>query len=571
MRLLSNLKLQYKVLTIAILPVLLMCVISIVINNTVVKDKLLETTKWELRATAKSVLAAYDQNTGDYFENAVGDLWKGSYNVSLSQNFIDDLADKTGMSVTFFYGDKRLVTSLKDKDGNRLLASKAGEILVKNVLEDGNDVFTNRVQVEDVMYYGYYIPVHQNNSNEVIGMIFAGMPVSQVSGSINFITQVFVIAIAVILLLTIVLCTLASRGIAVTIQDSMGVVRTMSDGNLGVEIDGKALNRKDEVGALSQSTRLLRDNLSVMIGSISENTVKLNTSSRKMNAMAGQASDAMENIKDNLDNVLEGAATQSDSAHNINQNIVNINGMISETLGEVERLADSSKQMISAGENVDSSLGQLKKNNDEVLHAIEAIRTQTIHTNESVEKIMKAVTFISDIAEETNLLSLNASIEAARAGESGRGFAVVADQISKLAEQSNRASGEISDIVSLLSQNSGQTVETMNEVQTVINAQTKSMAETTDIFADMKNHINVVTDGVKVIRDSSNQLGVETELIKKDIESLNSIAKSNKETVQGTLEFSNEVIDVVSNVNTMSVEVAAYADEMTEAVSQFKM
>lgn len=571
MRLLSNLKLQYKVLIIAILPVLLMCVISIVINNTVVKDKLLETTKWELRATAKSVLAAYDQNTGDYFENAVGDLWKGSYNVSLSQNFIDDLADKTGMSVTFFYGDKRLVTSLKDKDGNRLLASKAGEILVKNVLEDGNDVFTNRVQVEDVMYYGYYIPVHQNNSNEVIGMIFAGMPVSQVSGSINFITQVFVIAIAVILLLTIVLCTLASRGIAVTIQDSMGVVRTMSDGNLGVEIDGKALNRKDEVGALSQSTRLLRDNLSVMIGSISENTVKLNTSSRKMNAMAGQASDAMENIKDNLDNVLEGAATQSDSAHNINQNIVNINGMISETLGEVERLADSSKQMISAGENVDSSLGQLKKNNDEVLHAIEAIRTQTIHTNESVEKIMKAVTFISDIAEETNLLSLNASIEAARAGESGRGFAVVADQISKLAEQSNRASGEISDIVSLLSQNSGQTVETMNEVQTVINAQTKSMAETTDIFADMKNHINVVTDGVKVIRDSSNQLGVETELIKKDIESLNSIAKSNKETVQGTLEFSNEVIDVVSNVNTMSVEVAAYADEMTEAVSQFKM
>lgn len=571
MRLLSNMKLQYKVLIIAILPVLLMCVISIVINNTVVKDKLLETTKWELRATAKSVLAAYDQNTGDYFENAVGDLWKGSYNISLSQNFIDDLADKTGMSVTFFYGDKRLVTSLKDKEGNRLLGSKAGEILVKNVLEDGNDVFTNRVQVEDTMYYGYYIPVHQNNSNQVIGMIFAGMPVSQVSGSIDFITRVFVIAIAVILLLTIVLCTLASRGIAVTIQDSMGVVRTMSDGNLGVEIDGKALNRKDEVGALSQSTRLLRDNLSLMIGSISENTVKLNTSSRKMNAMAGQASDAMENIKDNLDNVLEGAATQSDSAHNINQNIVNINGLLSETLGEVERLADSSKQMISAGENVDSSLGQLKKNNDEVLHAIEAIRTQTIHTNESVEKIMKAVTFISDIAEETNLLSLNASIEAARAGETGRGFAVVADQISKLAEQSNRASGEISDIVSLLSQNSGQTVETMNEVQTVINAQTKSMAETTDIFADMKNHINVVTDGVKVIRDSSNQLGVETELIKKDIESLNSIAKSNKETVQGTLEFSNEVIDVVSNVNTMSVEVAVYADEMTEAVSQFKM
>ena len=493
----------------AVLPVLIMCIIAITINNTVVKDKLLETTKQELRATAKAVLAAYEQNTGDYFENSVGDLWKGSYNVSLSENFIDDLAEKTGMAVTFFYGDKRLITSLRDKDGKRLVGSKAGEILIKNVLQDGNDVFTNRVLVEDTMYYGYYIPVHQNNSTEIIGMIFAGMPVSQVSGSLNFILKVFIIAICVILLLTIVICTFASREIAVTIQDSMGVVRKMSDGDLSVQIDDRALNRKDEVGALSQSTKMLRENLSEMIGSISDNTMTLNASSEEMNTMSGQASDAMGHIKDNLDNVLQGAATQVDSTQNIKQNIININGMLSETLGEVDLLSDSSKQMLYAGENVDRALGQLQKNNSDVLQAIEAIQMQTMHTNESVENIMKAVTFISDIAEETNLLALNASIEAARAGESGRGFAVVADQISKLAEQSNLASSEISKIVQLLSQNSSQTVDTMNAVQTVINAQTKSVAETTGIFAEVKDHINIVTNGVKVIRESSTKLGVE--------------------------------------------------------------
>ena len=362
-----NLKLQYKMIMLAVFPVLVMCIVAILISNTVVKNKLLEDAKQKLRATSNAVLAAYDQNTGDYFLNSAGDVWKGAYNVSLSTPFIDDIAKKTGMEVTFFYGDERLVTSLIDESGNRITGSKAGDFLVENVLKDGNDVFTNRVLVEDEFYFGYFIPVHQNNSDEIIGMIFAGMPTNEVYASLNLINTVFSVAIVIILLLTVFGCTFVSREIAKSIQSSMDVVQQISEGNLDVKIQKKMLERKDEVGELSSNTQKLVDSLSKMIGSISNNTMTLNASSQEMNAVAGQASNAMENINSDLRNVLTGAVEQTGNAQNIRQNIDNINRHLEKTLGEVDKLADETQSMLNARDSVDKSLDQLDRSNQDVL------------------------------------------------------------------------------------------------------------------------------------------------------------------------------------------------------------
>ena len=296
MKIFRNLKLQYKMLILAIIPVLVMGIVAILISNTVVKNKLLDDAKQKLKATSNAVLAAYDQNAGDYFVNATGDVWKGAYNVSLSTPFIDDIAAKTGIEVTFFYNDTRLVTSLKDADGKRILGSKAGDFLVENVLQDGNEVFTNRVLVDGTFYFGYYVPVYQNNSDEIIGMVFAGMPVKEIYASLNLITMIFTVAILVILVIAVIGCLLLSRGIAKTIRNSMDVVKQISEGNLNVEIEQSMLDRKDEAGALSCNTQTLIDNLSAMIGKISNNTMTLNASSEEMNAAAGQAGNAVGNI-----------------------------------------------------------------------------------------------------------------------------------------------------------------------------------------------------------------------------------------------------------------------------------
>lgn len=571
MKIFRNLKLQYKMLILAIIPVLVMGIVAILISNTVVKNKLLDDAKQKLKATSNAVLAAYDQNAGDYFVNATGDVWKGAYNVSLSTPFIDDIAAKTGIEVTFFYNDTRLVTSLKDADGKRILGSKAGDFLVENVLKDGNEVFTNRVLVDGTFYFGYYVPVHQNNSDEIIGMVFAGMPVKEIYASLNLITMIFTVAIVVILAIAVIGCLLVSRGIAKSIQSSMDVVKQISEGNLNVEIEQSMLDRKDEAGALSCNTQTLIDSLSAMIGKISNNTMTLNASSEEMNAAAGQAGNAVGNINDDLHNMLTGAVEQTSNAQNIKNSIHNMNIHLEKTLGEVDHLSDETKAMLDARNDVDKSLNQLDTSNQDVMTEVENIQKQTQQNNESVEKIIAAVSYISDIADQTNLLSLNASIEAARAGETGKGFAVVAEEIGKLANQSNEASTEISELVNLLSYNSSQTMEIMDRVQDAMNDQTKKLVETANIFKQLQEHVSHVADGVDVIRDATVQLGKETDEIGKDIKNLSDIAQRNEDTVKGTISFSDEVLGTVNSVTEMSTEVSSSANDMAGVVSHFRM
>lgn len=571
MKIFRNLKLQYKMLILAIIPVLIMGIVAILISNTVVKNKLLDDAKQKLKATSNAVLAAYDQNAGDYFVNATGDVWKGAYNVSLSTPFIDDIAAKTGIEVTFFYNDKRLVTSLKDADGKRILGSTAGDFLVENVLQDGNEVFTNRVLVDGTFYFGYYVPVHQNNSDEIIGMVFAGMPVKEIYASLNLITMIFTVAILVILVIAVIGCLLVSRGIAKSIRNSMDVVKQISEGNLNVEIEQSMLDRKDEAGALSCNTQTLIDNLSAMIGKISNNTMTLNASSEEMNAAAGQAGNAVGNINDDLHNMLTGAVEQTGNAQNIKNSIHNMNIHLEKTLGEVDHLSDETKAMLDARNDVDKSLNQLDASNQDVMTEVENIQKQTQQNNESVEKIIAAVGYISDIADQTNLLSLNASIEAARAGETGKGFAVVAEEIGKLANQSNEASTEISELVNLLSYNSSQTMDIMDSVQDAMNDQTKKLVETANIFKQLQEHVSHVADGVNVIRDATVQLGKETDEIGKDIKNLSDIAQRNEDTVKGTISFSDEVLGTVNSVTEMSTEVSSSANDMAGVVSHFRM
>lgn len=566
----ENWKLKYKILFVALLPILAVCIAVIIINNTVIKNALLSKTKNELQATAEALHTAYNQNSGEYFRNDSGEIWKGTYNVSLSQKLVVEMSEKTGSSLTFFYGDERIVTSLKDKKGDYILGSKAGDYVKKNVLQKGNDVFSSRVSVEGTMYYGYYIPVKQNNSDDVIGMIFAGMPVKTVDKTINLVSGLLFFVLGIVLILTIFVCFIASKGIAAAIEDSVLVVQKMASGNLSVNINEKNLNRKDEVGKLSASTKSLQESLHNMIGSISENTSRLDSSSKDMSNVAGQASDAMSSISENLKSVLSSAKNQAEVTGSVTENVNNINHMLGNTGDEVDGLSDAATDMLKSGREVDNSLKDLYNSNEGVLDAIERIRKQTSETDISVEKIKEAVNLIASIAEETNLLSLNASIEAARAGESGKGFAVVAVEISKLADQSNAASADIEKMIMNLGENSEKTISTMETVQDAINRQSEDMNNTRKIFEKVKGCIKSVAEGVTNIREATERLEGETSCIADDINNLNLQAETNMQNIEETLKAGEDVLKIVKDVSKMSMTVSTAANDMSDSVERFK-
>lgn len=569
-RIMENWKLKYKILFVALLPVLAVCIAVIIINNTVIKNTLLYKTENELQATAEALNTAYNQNSGEYFKNESGEIWKGTYNVSLSQKLVVEMSEKTGSSLTFFYGDERIVTSLKDKNGDYILGSKAGDYIKKKVLQNGEDVFSSRVSVDGTMYYGYYIPVEQNNGDEIVGMIFAGMPVKDVDKTINLVSGLLFLVLGLVLILTVIVCFIASKGIAAAIEDSVLVVQKMASGNLNVNINERTLKRKDEVGKLSASTKSLQESLHDMIGAISENTLSLDCSSKDMSDVARQASDAMDSISENLKSVMLSAKNQAEVTGSVTENVNNINKMLTNTGDEVDGLSDAAEDMLHSGREVDSSLKNLYNSNEGVLDAIDRIRKQTSETDISVEKIKEAVNLIASIAEETNLLSLNASIEAARAGESGKGFAVVAVEISKLAEQSNAASADIEKMIMNLGQNSEKTISTMETVQDAINRQSEDMNSTRKIFETVKGCIKSVAEGVGNIREATERLEGETSCIAEDINNLNMEAETNMQNVEETLKAGQNVLKIVKDVSNMSITVSTAANEMSDSVERFK-
>ena len=157
-------------------PVVLLGLLSIFFMLTTVRSSMMEEIEEGLKGTAAATLAAYDQNTGDYMESSNGDIWKGSYNISRSESLVDRIRDNTGMDVTFFYGDRRIMTSAVDSNGDRILNSPAGETgSWRRYYRTERKYFSSAVSLDGVMNYGYFMPVYQNGSDdEIIGMVFVG-------------------------------------------------------------------------------------------------------------------------------------------------------------------------------------------------------------------------------------------------------------------------------------------------------------------------------------------------------------------------------------------------------------
>lgn len=568
----KNIKLRTKIMAIAIIPMLVMGILISVVSFQQLSKTILSETENSLRATAEAVLAAYDQNSGDYFQNDNGNVWKGGYNISMSEGLIDNISDNTGMAVTFFYGEQRIVTSLKDKDGKRIIGSPAGEVIKKRVLEQGESYFTSYVSVEGTLYYGYYIPVYQNYSDsEIVGMIFVGTPKAGVTGKITNVCMLIGIILAVSMFCTIIVVILVSNRMVVAIKSGIRTLTDIADGNLTTDIDEAYLSHTDEMGELLKSTYRLKDSLVSIVSGLAGNTKELGQSSNHMNELLERTSQEIATMEQAIRDIAESVKQQSQSAEQASEGIAIIDTMIDDTTRETEALGISAKEMQEAGQKASRTLENLNEVNKEVLQAVSQIYEDTNMTNEAADQIREAVAVIMEIAEETNLLALNASIEAARAGESGRGFAVVASQIQKLAEQSGGSSDKISQIVERLSSSSDQSVKTMVHVQEVINKQSEDIVQTKEMFSSVEYGIDKSIDGISQIQEAVNNLEDAKVSIINLIQTLSSATQESEKNSSTTLESARMVKEVMEDMLTASDGLKEMAEDISGSVSTFKM
>ena len=207
--------------------------------------------------------------------------------------------------------------------------------------------------------------------------------------------------------------------------------------------------------------------------------------------------------------------------------------------------------------------------NDQSKKAIEEINRQTYSTNESALKIRDAAGLITSIAEETNLLSLNASIEAARAGEQGRGFSVVASQIQKLAEQSNQSARQIDQIINALIADSSQAVNTMDNVMHIMDEKSRHLISTREQFDEVSMNINETRNGIATINDTITEMDKERNNVVNVVQSLSAISEENAAATEETLASTELVGSMMDEMNGIANKLFDISKDIDNSINDF--
>ncbi len=562
--------LKKKILAITIGPVLILGIITILFTVTMVKNSMMDETKDALKGTAAATLAAYDQNTGDYLETSNGDIWKGSYNISKSENLVDRIKDNTGMDVTFFYGDKRIMTSAMDENGNRILKSKAGDVIVEKVLNGGEEYFSEAVSIEGTLNYGYFMPVYQNGSDtDIVGMVFVGTNKQDKDAVVMRLLGLIVAAVVAIMLVCLLVSTKLASTISRNIRTSIKTVEKIAAGDLNVQVNNKLLKSKDEIGDLSRVTITLRDAMQRTTLEINQNVQKLLEASSLLGTAADNTNGTMNKVRTAVNRIVENSTEQAENSKSTSEHMRLMGDNITETSAEVEALNSNAAFMHESSEKAAETLANLQRINGEVEQIIGEVQEQTNRTNDSVQQIYKATAFIASIAEETDLLSLNASIEAARAGENGKGFAVVAEQIKKLSEQSNQSSNEIEETAMMLSEDSQKAVEIMQKMQEIIMSQSESMKDTQKVVEEVVAQIANSMQSIQQIKETTEHLANVRNEVLQAVETLSNIAQDSVSGTKKTYEDTEEVVDTFKQVYMSAEQLREIADQLAGSVQYF--
>lgn len=339
------------------------------------------------------------------------------------------------------------------------------------------------------------------------------------------------------------------------------------------EIEGqeKLTARNDETGQMSRAVAELRGQLVEVISELREQSEQLFEASDILNTNANETATTVDQVEKAVSEISDGASSQADETQKATENVILMGNMVEETAQEVADMIDNANSMQRFSTEAFDTLQKLAKINDEAREAIDVIYEQTNTTNESAMKIREATSLITSIAEETNLLSLNASIEAARAGEQGRGFAVVAGQIQKLAEQSNDSARQIENIIDSLIEDSQKSVATMEDVKRIMESQNESVEHTDESFRQVGEGIRSSILGVNRISDKTKRLDEARIVVVDVVQNLTAIAEENAASTEETSASVTEVGSIVNQISENANRLREVANRLEKNMDIFKI
>ena len=566
----SRHSLRMKNFAMAIVPLLVLSVLVTLVMVVSMRSAIVHEVELSLKGTATVVKAAYEQNSGDYVQAEGGDIWKGRYDISRSGAFLDAISESSGQDVTFFYGSVRTMTSIKTEDGRRIVGTEAGEKVQQEVLQGGRAYFSENVDIKGVPYFGYYLPVYQPDGGEPIGMVFSGMPRTEVLAFIYRSLAIVVVLVLAILAVSVLLIRRYNYAMTHALRKAINAVHDVAGGRLDTPIAETILVRDDEIGVLGNSIAELRDVLKQLVDHMGETTQSLRAEANRLEEVSAETQQGVDVMRQASAAISEGAAQQAKDTESASESIEVMGGLITQTNGEAQQLGKQADEMRGASGEAGTAIDALKGVSDRVSEVVQDVEQMMTQTNESAGQIREASDLISGIADQTSLLSLNASIEAARAGAAGRGFAVVAEEIRKLADQSDEASRRIRETIENLLSDFAGVVRSMQQMREVIDQQNSHIRSTETTVKDVVDGLGRTAQGIGTILGEMERLEAARGDVDGVIASLAAVAKENARGIEGSQETVRQVADGFATVTEAAGKLRAAASALADDLAAFR-
>lgn len=414
-------------------------------------------------------------------------------------------------------------------------------------------------------YYCGYYPVQGTNwifVNVVDeGQIFSAIPQLQKN---------ILVSATIFLVISAILIILMGNAITAPMIKLTKVSKRVADLDVRDDVPDQLLNWPDENGVLAKSIQEIIGNIRTIMKEITNSSNMLSTTAEELTATTKQSAQASEEVAKTVEEIARGAAEQASNTETGSQHAIDLGDLIEENrsyMDSMNQAAGKVTEVVEDGLTDVEKLFEITKQNN---LAIQEIHEIILKTKESSARIGGASNVITEIASQTNLLSLNASIEASRAGEAGKGFAVVADEIKKLAEQSTASTKEIDSIIMELNNIVEKAVNSISKVITITREQAASVSDTKSKYHAITTAIGETEEATKKLNESEREMITAKNNILDMMQTLSAIAEENAAGTQEASAAMEEQSASMEEIASSSKRLTELAQNLQAIIVRFK-
>ncbi|CAM3911603.1 methyl-accepting chemotaxis protein [Bacillus subtilis] len=491
-------------------------------------------------------------------------LYKGQTQINGNEDIVDLLGEKTGDTITIFQGDTRVATNVM-KNGERAVGTQASSEVIAAVLKKGKR-FYGQADVAGSSYQTAYMPLKDQNGN-IIGMLYTGANQSILASLTQSLFTQFAIVLVIVIMVSVILVLVFTRKINKRLNALKSAFESAGNGDMTIEVSDKT---GDELSELSVYYNKMRMKLNDTIQTVQQSALQLASASQQLSAGAEETNQASEKITEAVQQIANGAQDQITRIENSESSLKQASADIRDISANTAAIADKGQLAQSKADIGQKEIANVQAQMDAIHQSIQKsgeIIHQLDGRSKQIEQILSVIT---QIADQTNLLALNAAIEAARAGEQGKGFAVVADEVRKLAEESQQSAGQISKLIIEIQKDMNRSARSVEHVKTEAAEGVTMIQRTRDAFKEIaaatgvSAEISDLSASVTNISASAHQINDSFAANTADIK------ESTKNTRQAAA-LTEEQFAAMEEITAASETLSQLAEELTGIISQFKM